>query len=143
MATGSDFVTDALDLIGYHAAETEIEPADMQLGINILNDYMAEIDESGAAFGFTPLASEADEIRLRRGAHRAIKANLAGLLAVPFKRPISVELAASIKSANQALGRMTVKIGRVKVSGSLPVGSGNRDNLFNERFFPDKNEANF
>ena len=143
MATGTDFVTSALDYLGVHAAETAIEAADMQLGISMLNDYMSEIDEAGTAFGFTPLDSEADEVRMRRGAQHAIKMNLAGLLSVPFKMPISPELAVAIKSANKALLRMTVKIGRVKVSGTLPTGSGNSDNLYDEKFFPDQDKANF
>ena len=143
MATGSDFVIDALDMIGVHASETAIEPEEMQLSIRMLNDYMSEIDEAGTEFGFVPLQSEANEVRLRRGAVHAIKVNLAGLLSIPFKKPISIELAAAIKSANKSLLRMTVTFGSVKVSSTLPRGSGNRRTTYEGRFFPKQDKANF
>jgi len=143
MATASDFVTDALDMIGVHAAETAIESEEMQLAIRTLNDFMAEIDESGIAFGFTPVQSSADTIRMRRGAVHAIKVNLAGLLAVPFKKSITPELAAVISAANSALLRMSVHVGSVKVASTTPKGSGNRDNIHNEKFFPQQDKANF
>lgn len=145
MSTGQDFVQDALDLIGVHASEAVIEPTDMQLSIRIFNDYMAELDEAGTAFGFTPLSSEADKVRLRRGAVHAIKVNLAGLLAVPFKKPITPELAASIKSANQALLRMTVTLGSVKVLSTIPKGSGNRraSYKYTSNYYPEQDKGNF
>ena len=143
MATGSEFVQDALDMIGVHASETAIEPYEMQLSIRILNDFMSEIDESGLKFGFTPLQSESDKVRLRRGAVKAIKMNLAGLLSIPFKKPITIELASAIKSSNRSLLRMQVKLGRVKVASTLPRGSGNNNGLFDEKFFPQKDKANF
>ena len=143
MTTANEFIEDALDMIGVHASESAIEAPDMQLALRTLNDFMAEIDESGVAFGFTPLQSETDEVRMRRGAVKAVKANLAGLLSVPFKKPISAELAAVIKSSNDSLLRMTVKVGKVKVAGTLPKGSGNRDAVFDEKFFPDPEKANF
>ena len=143
MTTGSQFVEDALDMIGVHASETAIEPEEMQLSIRIFNRMMNQIDESGTELGFVSLSSQADEVRLRAGAEEAILVNLAGRLTVPFKKPITPELAAQIRSANQALLRMTVKFGRVKVAGTLPRGSGNDDSLFDEKFFPDQDKANF
>lgn len=143
MATGQDFVEAALGEIGIHAAETAIEAADMQLGINTLNDMLSEWDESGTPLGFTPLSDENDTVRIPRGVKRAVIVNLAGLLSVPFQKPISQVLAASIKSSNQALLRMTVKIGSVKVSSNLPRGSGNRDRLYDDRFYPEQDKANF
>ena len=143
MATGQDFVEDALDMIGVHASESPIEAADMQLAIRMLNDFMSQVDESGTELGFTPLQSESEEVRMRRGAVMFVKLNLAGLLAIPFKKSVSIELASAIKSANQALLRMTVKFGRVKVAGSLPRGSGNNNTLYDKKFFADQDKANF
>ncbi len=145
MATAQDFITDALDMIGVHAAETAIEPEEIKIGLTMFNDYMAEIDEAGTDFGFVPLQNASDEVRLRRGAYRAIKANLAGILSVPFQKPISIELAATIKSANTALGRMTVRLGRVKVASTLPKGSGNAHarSRYDDIFFPEQEKRNF
>ena len=143
MATGQDIIEDALAEIGVFAAETMIEPADMQLGLRKLNDMLAEWDLSGTDIGFTPLQSEAEEVRLQRDLVSAVKYNLAGRLAVPFRKPISVELAAEIKAASKALLRATVKVGKVKVASTLPTGSGNRDNLYDDKFFPEQDKANF
>lgn len=143
MATGTDFVTAALEKLGIRAAETPIEAADMKLGIEVLNDMMSEWDESGTALGFTPLADESEEIRLRRGAHSAVKSNLAGRLAIPFKMPISAELAAEIRASNQALLRMTVKLGSVKMPSTLPRGTGNERDQYTDRFFAEEETANF
>ena len=143
MPTANEFIEDALNMIGVHASETAIEPYEMQIAIRTLNDFMSEIDESGIAFGFVPLQSETDEVRMRRGAVKAVKANLAGLLTVPFKKSITPGLAAVIKSSNASLLRMTVKFGRVKVAGTLPRGSGNKGQLLDEKFFPDQDKANF
>lgn len=143
MATGTDFVTAALEKLGIRAAETPIEAADMALGIDVLNDMMSEWDESGTKLGFTPLADESEEVRIRRGAHSAIKSNLAGRLAIPFKMAISPELGAEIKAGNQALLRMTVKIGDVKYPSTLPRGTGNDRDQYNDRYFPENNKANF
>ena len=146
MATGSDIVTDALAEIGVFAEETPIEAADMQLGIRYLNDMLAEWDESGIPLGFTPLQSEAEEVRIPRGAVKAVKVNLAGLLSVPFRKQITPGLAASIKTASDALLRMTVKIGAVKLPSTLPKGSGNKNSntsYFNDRFFDEQDLENF
>jgi hypothetical protein len=143
MATGTEFVTDALGKLGIRAAETPIEAADMLLGINTYNDIMSAWDESGTKLGFVPLADESDTVRLRRGAHWAVKANLAGVLSVPFQKPISPELAAEIKAANQTLLRMTVRLGDVAQPATLPRGTGNDRDQYNDRFFPEKNKSNW
>ena len=143
MATGQDIVTSALSELGIHAAETAIEAADMQLGINTLNDMLSEWDESGTPLGFTPLGDETDVVRIPRGFNRAVIVNLAGLLSIPFEMAISSTLAASIRSSNEALLRMTVKIGSVKLSSNLPRGSGNRDDFDDDKFFTEQDKANF
>ncbi len=143
MTTGQDIIEDALAEIGVFASETAIESADMQLGLRKLNDMLSEWDLGGTELGFTPLQSEADEVRIPRGLVSTVKYNLAGRLSVPFRKPISIELAAEIKAASAALLRHTVKIGTVKVASTLPRGSGNRDTIYNDRFFPEQDKANF
>jgi len=89
------------------------------------------------------LGDETDTVRLRRGAYSAVKYNLAGRLASPFQKPITPELAAEISAANKALLRMTVRLGDVAQPATLPMGTGNDRDQYNDRFFPEKNKSNW
>ncbi len=141
--TANDVITDALGEIGYLAAETPIEPADATLAFNILNDMLAEWDESRLLPGVGPVVNLATEIRASRGKHAAIRMNLAGRLSGPFRRPLTQELVASIRTSTEALLRVTVKIGKAKLPDTLPKGSGNECWDEDTRFFEQNNETNF
>jgi len=143
MATGQDIVEDALAEIGVFAAETAIEPEDMQLGIRKLNDMLTEWDIGGKRLGFTPITSEADEVRIDRGLVSAVKYNLAGRLSVPFRKPITAGLAAEIQASSKTLLRFKVRIGKAKVSSTMPKGSGNSNSRFESEYFDEKDQANF
>lgn len=143
MGTPIEFITEALEDLGYLAAEVPVEPDDSKKAFKVLNDMLAEWGESGILPGAAPVETLTTVIRIPRGTHAAVKKNLAGLLAAPFRRPISTELAASIKASNESLLRMTAKIGQVKYPGTLPTGSGNQCDSFDERFFPEIEESNF
>ena len=144
MATPTDFTKSALEDIGYLAAETPLQSSDADKAFDIFNDMMSEWGVDGILPGAAPVESLTDTVRVPRYAHGAIKANLAGRCAAPFRRPITPELAASIKASSESLLRLTVKIGRVRLPGTLPKGSGNQCyDIDDDRFFPDGNEANF
>ena len=144
MATPNDFIKDALEDLGYLAAEIPLEPADANKAFTILNDMLSEWGTTGILPGAAPVAGLADTVRVPRFAHAAIKKNLAGLCAAPFRRPITQELAASIKASNTALLRITAKIGDVKLPDTLPRGSGNECGYWDDdRFFPVNTKPNF
>jgi len=145
MTTATEIIKDALEDIGYLAAETPLEASDEKKAFNVLNDMLSEWGISGILPGAAPVENTTDELRVPRETEGAIKKNLAGLCAAPFRRPISPELGASIKASNEALLRMTVKLGRVKLPNTLPKGSGNRCNgdVYDNTFFGDNGEANF
>ncbi len=146
MATPNDFIKPALEDIGYLAAEIPLEAADANKAFDIFNDMMSEWGTTGILPGAAPVAGLTDTVRVPRFAHAAIKKNLAGLCAAPFRRPITAELAASIKASNESLLRITAKIGDVAFPDTLPTGSGNDCGLFgtdNDRFFPNNVKENF
>lgn len=143
MATGTEIITDAFIEAKIFAAETAIEPHEMQIGLRQLNDMMAEWEESGTLLGFTLMDSEADVATISRGAVGPVKVNLGARLASVFDKDISPIFAAKIKSANESLGRMTVSVGTVKVAGTTPKGAGNSHRHDDERFYPDQDKNNF
>lgn len=145
MTTAIEIITDSLEDIGYKASETPIEPADSQLCLRLLNDMLAEWSGSGINLGADPVASAADTVRIPRWAVSAVKLNLAGRAAVPFKRPITPTLSASINAATASMLRALVKPINPSYPGTLPLGGGNQcasDN-WDDRFFPADQKENF
>ena len=144
--TAIEAIIAALQDIGYLAAEIPLEAADADKAFDVLGDMLSEWGTTGILPGAAPVALLTDTVRVPRWAHAAIKKNLAGLCAAPFRRPITPELAASIKASNESLLRITAKIGDVKFPDTLPTGSGNDCGLFgtdNDRFFPNNAKENF
>lgn len=142
MATYNDIVKGALEDLGFLGAEEPLDASDAQKAFDILNDMLEEWAIStlpGAQAG----ANLADNVRAPRHSHSAIKANLAGRCAAPFRKPITPELAAVIRSTSKSLLRITAKIGDVKFPGTLPKGSGNHCESDDDRFFPDQDRNNF
>lgn len=142
MATYKDIVKGSLEDLGFLGAEEPLEPSDAQKAFDILNDMLEEWAIStlpGAGAG----SDLDDQLRAPRYSHAAIKANLAGRCSATFRKPITPELAAVIKSTGKSLLRITAKIGDVKFPGTLPKGSGNECEFDDDRFFPDQNRNNF
>jgi len=144
MTTALDIVRDAAEEIGYKGAETALEDADAQLGLRKLNDMLAEWDGSGIKLGASPVASLSDTVRVPRWALLSVKLNLAGRLTAPFSKPMTADLAASIKASTDSMLRALVKPINVSFPGTLPTGSGNECSDFDDdRFFPQNETTNF
>ena len=77
MATALEIITDALEELGYKAAEVPIEAADVEVGLRKLNDMLAEWADSGLNLGAAPVKLPADTVRIARGAVGPVKSNLA------------------------------------------------------------------
>ena len=142
MATYNDIVKGALEDLGFLGAEEPLDASDANKAFDILNDMLAEWTISTLP-GVEPAINLSDEIRAPRHSHSAIKANLAGRCAAPFRKPITPELAAVINATSKALLKITAKLGPVKFPGTLPTGSGNQCDYDDNRFFPDSNATNF
>lgn len=144
MTTALEIIIDASEEIGYKAAEVPMEAADIQLGLRKLNDMLAEWNGSGIKLGASPVELPADTVRIPRGAVAAVKLNLAGRLAVPFKQPITPELAAAIRASTQSLLRMLVKPIDVQFPSTMPSGSGNSCDAFDDdTFLGEDQKVNF
>lgn len=143
MTTANDIIVDALEDLGYKAAEIPIEPEDSKKALRELNDMLAEWGESELLPGAAPVASLSTTIRAQRGIIAAIKKNLAGRCAASFRRPITPELAAAIIGTTSSMLKITAKIGSVKAPSTLPKGSGNECLAEESRFFEQIELTNF
>lgn len=141
MTTALEFITDATEEIGYKAAEVPLEADDIRGALRRLNALLSEWEPKG--LGAAPVMDAADTVRIAKENEYALMVNLAGRLAPFFRRPISPELAASIKASNKALLRQTAVIGEVKFPDTLPKGSGNHCDSSDDRFFEQNNRENF
>lgn len=143
MTTYADIVTESLDELGYQAAETPVEATDMKKGFKKLNDMLSEWLESGLIVA-APGENSSDTIRIQRGAVNGVVMNLAGRLSAPFRKPLTNELVASIKAANQNMLRIIVKPIDVDYPDTLPMGSGNRcSDDDDDIFYPSNQKPNF
>ena len=146
MATATEIITRSLTRLGIRAAETSLEPAELQDGLSLLNDMLSNWEEAGYNLGFSPVANITDEVRIPRGANQAVIDSLAIMMAPEYSRPISAALAVSAKFSFDNMLTANVFIGDVDLPSTLPRGSGNQcdyDNWYNETFFPEKDKRNF
>jgi hypothetical protein len=145
MATGVYFVTKALGLLNIRAAETALEPSELQDGLDLLNDMLSNW-EPVYQLGFSPIAELTDEVRIPREVNKAVIDALAILMAPEYGRKVSAELLASAKLSYENMINFIVFIGDVDHPSTLPRGSGNQcdyDAWLNNTFFPEKDKRNF
>ncbi|MCK5602177.1 hypothetical protein KAR91_09920 [Candidatus Pacearchaeota archaeon] len=146
MATATEIITRSLTRLGIRAAETSLEPAELQDGLDLLNDMLSNWEEAGYNLGFSPVAGLTDEVRIPRGANAAVIDALAIIMAPEYSRPVSAALAASAKLSFENMLSANVFMGDVDMPSTLPRGSGNQcddDTWFDTTFFPQKDKRNF
>lgn len=144
MATALDFIKRSFSIIGEHADETEIEASEANDALDLFNDMLAEWELAGANLGFAPVKDLADTVRIPRGAHKAVKFNLAVELGAEYDiavTPAVMAIANDSKKKMMAIYRRPLK---VVYPGILPMGSGNDCGYTNtDRFFDKVQEENF
>lgn len=129
MATVTEVVTNALQLLEVIPAETAITPAEAEDGLVSLNDLMNEWNDNGINIGYETLEAIDDILHVNAGTLGAIKSNLAVYIAPEYGRAVSVELAARAKAGKKAV-RGAINLNPSQYPDTLPVGSGNEDNHF-------------
>lgn len=145
MATALDFVKRAFTISGIHPDETDIEASESADALDIFNDMLIEWELNRANLGFAPVKDLADEVRIPRGAHKAVKYNLAVLIGIEFDSPVSPDIAAVANQSKSKMMAIYKKPLQVNYPGTLPTGSGEQcDNgYFDDRFYPKVEKENF
>ncbi len=146
MATVTEIVTGALQLLEVQTAESAITAPEAEDGLVSLNDMMNEWNVDGINVGYETLESIEDELFVDLGSIGAIKANLAVYIAPEYGRAVSDSLERRAKSGKRSL-RASINLNPSQYPDTLPVGSGNEDNnhspdgdspgnLRDSRFYP-------
>jgi len=145
MATALSFIKRSFSIIGEHADETDIESSESNDALDMLNDMVIEWELLGANLGFAPVKDEADEVRIPRGAHKAVKYNLAVLIGAEFEIMVSNEIAVIADESKTAMMAIYKKPLEVHYPGTLPMGSGEQCNTdyTDDRFYSKVEKENF
>ncbi len=146
MATVTEVVTGALQLLEVQPAESAITAAEAEDGLVSLNDMMNEWNVDGINVGYETLDSIDAELHVDLGSIGAIKANLAVYVAPEYGRAVSNALQKRADRSKRSL-RASINLNPSQYPDTLPVGSGNEDNnhspdgdspgnLRDSRFYP-------
>lgn len=144
MTTSLDLISGGLKLLGVKAAETPIEAAEAQDGLETLNDMMTELEETGIKIGYIPATDVNADIFPPVSTIGSIKALLAVRMAPEYGKVISPTLAARAVASDRMLAKFALRSLEVAYPDSLPMGSGNECDTFSyNRFFPAKPDYDY
>ncbi len=130
MVTKGYFVVAAMVETGLASSAADIQPDDLQNGVNRLDSMMAEWDASGIHVGY-PLAtptstSPATETSVYPYAVEAIALNLAIRLAPSFGRQVMPDTKANAKAAKDTVILRMTSPPSMHLPNTMPAGAGNR-----------------
>lgn len=133
--SAAQIITDALQELLVQASEQPIQADEMQSGIRALNRMMTEWDANGYALGFTIITNPSDLVTIPAGANSAVVYNLAVKLAGQFDAQLTPSLVAAATEGMRVIAKIAVKVPPSYLPDTLPIGSGNEDYLYEERFY--------
>jgi hypothetical protein len=144
MATALKIIERAFSKIGVKAAETPLQPSEINDGLDVLNDMLATWGATGVLKGVDPVMNATDEVKAPRYSLWAIKANVAILLAGEYGIQVSQAMANDAVSSLQQMTMAQIDMSDIPFPSTLPVGSGNYDGMgVEEDFFSIDNTQNF
>ena len=142
--TARDVINRALKDILVQESEADLEPDEYADALDALNDMMADIVGDGVVLNpvWTRATGLSFTLTVDEACIRGIQANLALELAPMFSRPITPELRNAADKGMRTLQRFGHAVIETRFPGTLPVGSGNYDNTFNDdHFYADQNDG--
>lgn len=143
MATADDMIRQAYSRLVIRASETALQPDEIQDGLDVLNDMIAEWERL-YHLGASPVANVSDEVRIPRYADNTFKDHLALRLGPHFGKAIPADLRDNATTSLNNMLAANVFIGSVDLPDTLPTGSGNQcDDFDDRRFFPQKKKRNY
>ena len=135
MATAAQVIKAALQELVVQDVEAPLEPSEYQDAMFYLNNFMFGLDADGVALGFTEIGSLGDEITVPPGAIQGVIKNLAVLLAPMFDISAPQELLVQADTSMRTMERLGVSNGSIAFPSTLPIGSGNEKNNFNNSHY--------
>lgn len=140
MATASEVITDALQEILVQASEQSVQADEMQSGIRALNRMMAEWDATGYSLGYTEVTNPVDTITIPAGAISAVVTNLALRLTSQFDAVANPALVQAATMGMRTVAKIAVSVPASYYPDTLPIGSGNEDYLYEDRFYTEPDD---
>lgn len=137
METAEAIIKDALGEVLVSSAEQAPESFEVSQGIRYLNRMMSGFDAQGIALGYTVVSTPSDAVTVADGAIEGVVFNLAIRLSKSFGMPVSQQLFMDAKNGLDAMRRIGVTIEPCQFGGTLPIGSGNEDELNDYKFYPE------
>lgn len=129
MATVTEIVSGALQLLEVRTAESAITSAEAEDGLVSLNDMMNEWNVDGINVGYETLDDIDDDLHVKLGSIGAIKSNLAVYIAPEYGRIVTPHLETRAIRSKRSL-RASIPLNGSEFPDTLPIGSGNEDNNF-------------
>jgi hypothetical protein len=139
MATVAQVAKASLQRILVQASEAPLQPDEYSDFIFAMNNYMNDLDASGIQLGYTEVSDLGDEVTIPTGALRGLIANMAIEVAPDYNGIISQGLVKAARDGFNTMRLIGQSMGVSKMPSTLPIGSGNEDNLygFSSHFYPD------
>ena len=131
MATAAQVTKAILQEILVRSVEAPLEPDELQDTIFAMNNYMTALDADGVHLGYTVVSSLGDEVTVPAGALQGLIANVAIDVAPQFGATVSQALVLKAKKGMSAMRKLGITIGTMSYPDSLPVGSGNEGDWYN------------
>ena len=146
MTTALQVIERAFSKAGVKPSETPLTASEVSDGLDTWNDLLSEWGTNGTLKDAVPVESVNDDLEIPRYAFGAIKANLAIRLAPEYDRQVTQGMAFDATSSLNELVKAGIDLSNVHFPSTLPVGSGNQDDLFigaQDEFFPMPKKRNF
>jgi hypothetical protein len=132
----------ALQELIVRGSEAPIQADEAQDAILYMNLMMAELAADGINLGYTEVTDLGDDITIPDGALLPMIKNLAFRLGAQFGVDIPRDLAVMAVSGMNTMRNIGVKIIPSQYPDTLPIGSGNEDETYNNnRFYPDQQDS--
>ena len=146
MTTALQVIERAFSKAGIKPAEAPLTASEISDGLDTLNDLLSEWGTNGPLTEAVPVDSANDELIIPRFAFGAVKANLAIRLASEYDRPVTQGMAFDATNSLNELVKATIDLSDIDFPSTLPVGSGNMDDLFvgvRDEFFRESKKRSF
>ena len=144
MTTALHIIERAYSKAGIRAEESPLTNSQVQDGLDILNDLLAQWGTNGTLQGAVPVENVDDEVVVPRFADGALKANLAIRLIGEFGGDVTQAMAFDATDSLNELLKASLDL-TVSYPSTLPVGSGNQGRVFGveREFFRGGKKRNF
>ncbi len=146
MTTALRIIQRAFQKATIKAAETPITAAELDDGLDELNDLINAWNAAGILKGVSPVNDANDDLFEPDYATGALKANLATIICGEYDIDVNRGLAISASTYKELMKAASTDLEDIPFPSTLPVGSGNDNQYgcdYNRDFFPENEDNNF